>query len=328
MKFVNETPYPAELFRNELDPEWMNTSLVVRVRHRLLPDGRLEPPTGDDVLVDIRRDRVEDEYGIIEPDVSFPRVATDVIVLADACTHSGPVVATKVKIAVGPYDQELLVVGDRVWERGLGGGLSASRPQPFDRMPLTWSRAFGGRATSEYGEIPFAANPVGKGYYIDAASAAGNPLPNIENPAHAVGSWDHRPDPVGPGPYPAEWFLRQSKVVEIDETRGEMRIHPENGMFDRAHPRFSGQWVKAGDPIEITNTAFAPKLRLTVPACPVAMELSLGEQSWLRALELEELLLDLRKGLFDLTYRKLCKYQFIAHQKRCTTLRPIGELRA
>lgn len=326
MKFFNESPYPAELFRNELDPDVMNTSLVVRVRHRLLPDGRLEPPGDDDVLLDIRRDREQDEYGIIEPDVPFPRAATDVIVLGDAYAHGGPVVATKVGITVGPYAQELLVVGDRVWERGLGGTLAASRPRPFERMPLTWENAFGGRAKSEYGEVPFAANPVGKGYNVDAKAAVGSPLPNIENPAHVVGAWDHRPDPVGPGPYPAEWFLRQSKVVEITEPLKEMRLHPENGMFDRAHPRLSGQWVKAGDPIEITNTAFGPRLQLSVPECPVVMEIRLGHESWVRPLELEELLFDLRKGFLDLTYRKLCKYAFVPHQQRCTTLRPAEAL--
>lgn len=323
MKFVNDTGHPAELFRNELDDDWMNTSLLARVRWKLFPDGSLQAPTGDDVLLDIRRDRVQDEYGIIEPDVPFPRVATDVIVLGDACTHGGPVVATKVGIAVGPYAQELLVVGDRVWERGLGGTLSASRPQPFERMPLTWERAFGGRAQSPYGEVPFGANPVGRGYYLDAASAAGQPLPNIENPTHAVAAWDHRPDPVGPGPYPTEWLLRQQMVVEITEPLKEMRIHPENGMFDRAHPRLSGKWVQAGDAVEITNTAFSPRLRLTIPACPFAMDIRLGDESWQRPLELEEVLLDLREGLLDLTYRKLCKYRFVPHQQRCTTLYPV-----
>lgn len=154
MKFVNESPHPADLFRSEIGPEWMNTSLVTRVRHGITPEGHLLPVSGDDALLDIRRDREEDEYGILEPDVPFPRVATDVIVLADACAHSGPVVATKVGIKVGPYDEQLLVVGDRVWEKGLGGALAASKPLPFERMPLQWSRAFGGNAKSQYGDVP------------------------------------------------------------------------------------------------------------------------------------------------------------------------------
>jgi hypothetical protein len=288
MKFVNETDAIAELFRGELSADWMHSSLVARVRHRLMPDGELQPVDEDNALTDIRRDREIDEYGVLEPDIPMPRVATDVIVLADACVpHGEPVVATKVRVVAGPYDEELLVIGDRFWERGLGGDLAASRPLPFITMPLTWTNAFGGNAKTEYGEMGWPANPFGKGFYLDAASAAAGPLPNIEDPANPITTWEDRPDPVGIGPYPNEWHLRQRQVMEIREQEGTLIAHPEQGMFDRAHPRLSGRPVAAGESVEITNTTFASRVSFSIPPCPVEMELHHGNKSWVRTLELE-----------------------------------------
>lgn len=319
MRLINETAHPAAIFRGERDERTMHASLLTRIRHRVDARGVLSPPAADEALVDIRRDRVEDEYGIIEPDIPYPRSATDVIVLADALSYSGPTRSSKVSLRVGPYHEELLILGDRTWERG-PQGLTPSAPQPFTRMPLTYAHAFGGKVVSEYGEMAWPANPAGKGYCLNEA-AAGTPLPNIEDPRAPIRRWDDRPDPVGVAPYPSEWYLRQQKVTELRLEDNQLVIHPERGMFDRAHPRLSGQTVQAGDEIDISGTAFAPRLRLRVPACPVEMVLRLGDRIFVRPLELEEVLLDLRVGLLDLGYRKLCNYHFVPHEQRSMTLR-------
>jgi hypothetical protein len=323
MKFVNESEHPAELFRGELGSGMMMTSLLVRVRHRISPDGQLYPLGEGDAIANVRRDREQDEYGTIEPDLPFPRTGTDVIVLADAQAHDGPVTRLEVGVEVGPYAEQLLVVGDRIWERGRGGDLEASPPLAFEQMPLTWAHAFGGSTKTEYGDMAWPENPLGKGYYLDQDAALGGPLPNVEDPANLVSNWDDRPKTVGIGPYPAEWMLRLCEVVEFGGQDGQVAIRPDRGMFDRAHPRLSGKPIRAGDAVRITNTAFAPTLRLVVPPCPVQMELRLDTQSWVRPLEIEEVLLDLRRGALDLTYRKICKYRFVAHQHRCTILQPV-----
>jgi hypothetical protein len=321
MKLANETLHPAALYRGELRPGLMHAAVLTRVRYRCDRHGKLAPVlVGEpDALTELRSKSVEDDYGVLEADIPFPRAATDVIIFADAAAPR-PTQSMTVGVRVGPYQQSLLVTGDRTWQRG-PRGLVPSAPQPFERMPLTYSRAYGGKARSSHGELANPSNPLGKGYYLDEASAVDNPLPNVEDPRHPIKRWEDRPDPCGVAPYPPEWFLRQRHVVELHGEQGKLEIHPERGMFDRAHPSLSGQLVRAGDPVEITGTAFAPRLALTLPACPVEMVLRIGDRVHVRGLELEEVLLDLRVGLVDLSYRKLCSYDFVAHQPRSMILR-------
>ncbi len=321
MKLANETSHPAALYRAEFQPGVMHATLLTRVRYRCDRQGKLVPvgPDEPDALKELRSEKIEDDYGVLEADIAFPRAATDVIIFADAAAPR-PTQSMTVGVRVGPYQQSLLVTGDRTWQR-TPRGVVASAPAPFERMPLTYTRAFGGKAITPHGELANPANPVGKGYYLDEASAEGNPLPNIEDPRRPIRRWDDRPDPVGVAPYPPEWFLRQRSVFELHGDTGKLEIHPERGMFDHAHPSLSGHLVRPGDPVEITGTAFAPKLTLTIPPCPVEMVLALGERVHVRELELEEVLLDLRVGLVDLGYRKLCSYDFVAFQPRSMILR-------
>ncbi len=324
MKLHNHSGQPAELFRGDIQPGFVHASLLTRVRCRLGRDSSLSLATGDEQLTDIRRDRVEDEYGVIEPDIPYPRTATDLIILADARSYAGPTLAAKVAVQAGPYAQELLVIGDRVWERG-ADGLVPSEPQPFEELPLTWAHAFGGKAKAAYGEVPFGANPLGKGYALDEAGALGQPLPNIEDPAAPIRAWNDQPDPVGIGPYPAGWFLRQRECVELRPDDEGLVIHPDRGMFDRAHPRLSGRQIAPGDPVIVDGTSFAPRVAFVVPRCPFEIEVRLGDKTWVRELELEELLLDLRAGFVELGYRKLFKYPFVPRQRRELTLRMRGQ---
>jgi hypothetical protein len=320
MKLVNETSHPAALFRGELRTDLMHAALLTRVRYRCDRQGKLTPvgPEDPDALLELRTDKIEDEYGELEADIAFPRSGTDVIIFADAVAPR-PTQSMTVGVRVGPYQQSLLVTGDRTWQR-TPRGIVASAPEPFERLPLTFARAYGGKAPSSHGDLPNPSNPLGKGYYLDEASAIDKPLPNIEDPRAPIRRWDDRPDPVGVAPYPSGWLLRQQEVFKINDS-GKLDLHPERGMFDHAHPRLSGHLVRPGDPVEITGTGFAPRLALAIPACPVEMVLQLGDRVHVRELELEEVLLDLRVGLVDLGYRKLCSYDFVAHQPRSMILR-------
>ena len=133
----------------------------------------------------------------------------------------------------------LAVFGHRYWEKGAFGGLAPSKPMTFESMPLTYGNAFGGKAKTEYGELPYANNPVGKGYYFSEKNAAGQPLPNIENPSALIRKWDDRPDPAGIAPYPMQWGLRSQRAMIVDEQSGKADFAPGRGMFNKAHPALS-----------------------------------------------------------------------------------------
>ena len=171
MKLVNETRHPAALYRGEFQPGVMHAALLTRVRYRCDRQGKLVPvgPDDPDALTELRSDKIEDDYGALEADIAFPRAATDVIIFADAAAPR-PTQSMTVGVRVGPYQQSLLVIGDRTWQR-TPRGIVASAPVPFERMPLTYARAFGGKAYTTYGDLANPSNPLGKGYYLDEASA-------------------------------------------------------------------------------------------------------------------------------------------------------------
>lgn len=60
-----------------------------------------------------------------------------------------PINTGYLRVRCGDLTKDVTVFGDRVWEPGLFGW-KPSEPEPFQRMPLTWSRTFGGEACRHY----------------------------------------------------------------------------------------------------------------------------------------------------------------------------------
>ncbi len=319
MKLFVDAPVAAGLIRTERSEDVLLAALVVRRRYGI-GEGALVDPPADKPPAAIRYEAVDNgEYGELPPDEVAPRTGTDVMVLGDAVCPE-PRIATRVEVKVGAYHLPIDVFGDRVWET-LPGGLLPSEPKPFVRMPITYQNAYGGSSDfSEYGPTPWYKNPVGKGYYLKAAEAKGAPLPNVESPDSHIKVWDDRPAPVGLGPYPAMWGLKWEKYVELLPEQEKIDVHPDRGLYDRAHPLLSGRPVEPG-PMRIVGMSVKP-IQFDIPPCPVAAEITVGQTSALRDLVLEEILVDLRENVVDLTWRKMFRYNFVRHERRETRVVP------
>ncbi|HEU4419558.1 MAG TPA: DUF2169 domain-containing protein, partial [Planctomycetota bacterium] len=179
---------------------WLATSLVRPERHGVFVckatfalDGqelRLQPegmgPMGD---VD---------GGLEYPSDFVPfKPRADVVVRAVARPQGGqPAKYVAVSMQVGALSKQLVVAGDRRWQRGLLGR-SPGEPVPFTEMPITWSRALGGPGD--------AANTVGVG-------RDGDVLPNIELRGKLLQSPADRLPPAGFGPIRADWEPRRSQT--------------------------------------------------------------------------------------------------------------------
>lgn len=306
----------------------MVCSLVARQRYRLVQSrwgqAELEAATGSDALEDIRREPFDTGYGVLEHDDFYPRTGTDVIVLGDAISTRGPVREHRVRVAAGPYDVTLAVIGDRVWERSWSSGtLSPSPPIPFERMPITYSRAYGGTTQTENGPLSWVNNPSGLGYILQEGQAEGVALPNIEDPAAPINSWQSQPDPVGLAPYPMQWGLRLLAIATVSED-GVPTLHPEKGMFNKAHPRLAGAQLRPGDQVRITGMSPQGEISFILPQSPVYAEIRLEDVTLKRDPHLEEVLVDIRPESRDvwieLTWRKVFDYRIIPHQARETSL--------
>ncbi len=128
------------------------------------------------------------------------KAATDVVVQGSAFAPGGrPTPRMEVSVALGEAaPKRIAVFGDRTvrWEDS--GRVRFGLPQPFEQIPLTWDRAYGGvdlrvplpepltdalKIQLHYdhpGMYP--RNPFGRGYLVEDAAVADFLLPNLEDP--------------------------------------------------------------------------------------------------------------------------------------------------
>lgn len=110
--------------------------------------------------------------------------------------RKSPLAECPVVFKVGHWSKSVRVSGPRVWtDQGIGA--KVTDPQPFTRMSLGWSSAFGGPG--------YAKNPAGKGYRTREA-------PNLTAPRDVLSSSAEELEPAGFGPINPAWPQRAPKV--------------------------------------------------------------------------------------------------------------------
>lgn len=204
--------------------------------------------------------------GLVEQDTDLvarkPR--TDVVVHGHAYPPPGersPGVTASVR--VGRHRKDILAIGPRKVTLSATGGIVISAAEPFEKIPLTFAHAYGGRdraAEAKYGN-PFAPlarhlagndlraenmspylyprNPCGKGYLVEATRDAAEQceLPNLEDPLDPLtpdrlvvghpASWIHMPMPQALGWVSWGWFPRAAFAGVVADHRQEARPIPE-----------------------------------------------------------------------------------------------------
>jgi len=145
-------------------------------------------------------------------DVGMPKIRGEVIVTGSAyAPHGEPVAAMEAGFVVGGLQKKILVFGDRYFIKKTGGGHEISRPKPFLKMPIDYSRAFGGP------DYPL--NPEGKGKQpeeqFDGTSML--PLPNLEYENHLVTRPSDTPPPASLSPVPLTCPQRYKKTGTYDD---------------------------------------------------------------------------------------------------------------
>ncbi|WPB81633.1 DUF2169 domain-containing protein [Archangium violaceum] len=157
-----------------------------------------------------------------ECDFAMFKPRTDVLVHGHAIAPDGRRTERMlVRLELPDRRKDLLITGDRQWDRGLGG-LKPTPPRPFLRMPLVYDRAFGGSDHShpspEYRGTELR-NPVGVGFRKNphASATAGISLPNIEEPRQPLERWDDKPAPAGFGTIGRNWQPRSTYAGTYDQ---------------------------------------------------------------------------------------------------------------
>jgi hypothetical protein len=224
----------------------------------------------------------------VPSDVCLRKPATDVLLVGSACAPDGrPTWQSDVSLAAGPVSKTVRVFGDRVWESG-PAGTTMTWVAPFERMPLTWERAYGGADQTDKGPAADPRNPVGAGFRVrgSARPVAGSRLPNIEDPAALISSPTDAPAPAGFAAVAPHWEPRKSYAGTYDAAWQQHRapylpIDFDPRFFQLAPPGLTVPgYLRGGEVIDVRGATPSGRLRFALPACSVQVtyRLSSGVQ--------------------------------------------------
>lgn len=270
----NETPFAFE-FMGLADEEGRPLLLLLVKATYVLGDSGLRPAE-QQVPVnwggELWGESGESSYKY-EPECAFIKPATDVVLLGHAYPPRGGT-EVLVGVQVGPVKKIVRVVGERTWFRSLGG-VSMTKPLPFDRMPLTWERAFGGwdRSASDPKKHSFEPrNPVGRGFRASPRSFEEDlRLPNLEDPERPLREFGQRVPPTGFGFTSPHWQPRTAHAGTYDEQWDKTRKPLLPSDFDRrffnaAPPGLIAPgYLKGDEPVIISNASPRGRLAFSLP---------------------------------------------------------------
>jgi len=159
---------------------------------------------------------------LYEVDFAPRKQRVDVLLNGSVYAPGGrPATRVPVGLRINGTMKTFNVVGNRHWQAGMSG-VSASEPEPFTIMPITYDRAFGGVDNKHEDPAKHAAfmrNPAGKGFHKHLKSewVDGAPLPNTEELNRPVTSTDGDYAPMSFGPIGRGWEPRYRYAGTYDD---------------------------------------------------------------------------------------------------------------
>jgi hypothetical protein len=314
----NQTPFAATILflGGGNEAPLFAVALVQATYH--LDEGKslvlLRPQPSIDIAGQWHGDPAESSYRL-EPQVAYGKLATDVVLIGHAIPEGGrPATELLVGLRVGALRKVALVSGDRQLVRGMAG-LHITAPQPFERMPLTYERAFGGwdrRHADPARHVCERRNPVGVGYRDSRLPACEElRLPNIENPSRRYTGYGDTPPPVGFGFIGPDWLPRANLAgtygATWDATRKPMLPADfDPRFFNAASPGLISEGYLQGDEEVVTlglSPVPIPPFRLPgvpPPQCTFATHRAADVQ---RSTTLDTLVIDMDQRFVTLTWR-------------------------
>jgi hypothetical protein len=241
--------------------------LVVAVKGTFTLPARGEEPTLAEEQVPLTdADKFTGEPGLsavtAECDWAPYKPRCDILLNGSAHAPGGkPAQRVQVGIKIGNWQKLFTVVGDRMWR---GGPVPrAGTPEPFEVMPISYDRAFGG--VDNFHPDPaqhrtYLPNPVGRGYHrlLEPYLVDNTPLPNSEesNAPVTTPNGDYRPMSFGPigrnflaryplaGTYDQNWQDNVFPFLPADFNPAYFQAAPEDQQVDK---------IAGGEPVILLN---------------------------------------------------------------------------
>ncbi len=274
----NRTPFAAERgwVRDREGAEiWL---VAVKATFDILPDGSTQVAKEQPPVLRVPEHHGEPGKSSIkyEADLVLTKKTTDVIVIGHACAPEGMAVThTDVGFKLGTMQKVLRVFGDRVW-----GSFGATAPQPFQKMPLVYERAFGGvDLKSHQPEKDWEwRNPVGTGYAVSGRHASELALPNVEDPKHLISSWSDKPAPAGFGAIACHWQPRVGFSGTYDDnwmkTRQPLLAEDMDDRYYQCAPldQQTPEFLRGGEPVILHHLHPQGRIQFALPKLYLGFE--------------------------------------------------------
>ena len=310
---ANRTAFPAEMFVFVDKDARKRAVVVVKATFDVAEDGRCRPADEQAPIV-----YADEHYGDpattgvrYESDCVPPKPRSDVLVVGDAVAPPDRRVTSMDVAVAGPgLRKSARVLGDRVWLEAAGGPV-ASSPEPFERMPLSFDRAFGGRCDDHPDpacRLAELRNLVGRGFYPDERTAIGRPLPNIERPGSEVRAWTDRPEPIGFGVIGRGWASRIPFAGTYDEQwmKERMPFLPHNfdlRYFQCAPPDQQGLSLAPGERYQCLNMSASGRFTVELPPYRVSVRFCIDDRTERRDTEADTLIVEPSRNRIMLVWR-------------------------
>jgi hypothetical protein len=333
---VNHTPYAAEggwVQDREANKIWL---VAVKATYDLPAGGGTRLAREQRPVLHISEPRGDEGKSSLhyESDLLGVKPGTDVLVNGSAWAPRGRCAfSIDVKLRVGPIRKQLRVFGDRSWRRNYVGRPTISDPEPYECMPITFERAYGGwdRSGSDPAEHRLEArNPVGIGFYTSAAHAIGNALPNVEDPKHLITAWNDRPIPAGlscvswdwsprrelAGHYDEQWLARRAPLWALDF---DPRYHQCAPVDQQLAGHLHGREI-----VELQNLSVDGPIAFALPSIPLTFESRFGRYTTEHGAQLATVMIepDLRRLTMTWQTSLVCNHRVDELDVTIVSMRP------
>ena len=298
MELLNATKMQAG-YTMGLRPDGRELLVVVVKGTFVIPKGGEEPRLAEEQFQIVEADTFTGEPGlsapIYESDYSPVKPRCDVVLLGSAYSDNGRFAErVSVSLSVGQMRKAFDVVGNRVWNSSMLGSIP-TWPEPFDVIPISYDKAFGG--LDNLNQDPskheaYLSNPIGQGFYPKSKYdlIGGKPLPNTEEPGNPVEDPKGSYKPMGFGPIGRSWQPRPGYAGTydqkwIDEVFPFLPADFDERYYQCAPPDQQIDYLRGGEEVMLNNLTPEGRVSFQLPALevPVAFFLKNHQQQEVNA---------------------------------------------
>jgi hypothetical protein len=308
LQLDNKTPFACTFAvlpnRDGIDTLYVVVKATVNLRPKLALAPTQIPPS----LVDEYYETPENSSLKQVSDMHIGKPGTDVLLVGCARAPQGQLAeGVMVSMSVAERSKQVLVMGDRVWQ----SDGTPSSPSEFEAIPLVWERAFGGMHTVEERVFAEERNPIGVGFRGKQPSdvMVGQPVPNLEDPAAPMGSWDDRPAPACFAPIACSWLPRRAFAGTYDAAWQKQRAPYLPADFDlrffqSASPEMCfDRYLQGAEQVQIHGASADGPIEFTVPTVRPTIEVMLAGKPEEPMVNLETLLFEPDENRASMTWR-------------------------